>query len=129
VAINGKGVPFSAINSTIELNPAHGSESRIEIYHTGGICALPEQQDLLPGDSSSGYRIISEELKGKNYTIRLNGRSGSDADFKLYAPDGFQETPSSCTLLSQSGSLYSFAYRFPDAGGNYVTTPLIFIIR
>ena len=129
VLVDRKETTFNMLNAMLVFKLTPAAETRIEIYRKGGICALPEQQEIQPGDFSSGYRIISEEFNGNIYTLKLNGKVGSEADFRIYSPGSLFEAPASCSLINSSGNISVFHYRFPDADSKYVTNSLVFTFK
>ncbi|OGU86349.1 MAG: hypothetical protein A3K31_02015 [Ignavibacteria bacterium RIFOXYA12_FULL_35_25] len=59
----------------------------IVFEHTGGIGMYPVVPHPQPGNSSQGFRIISTSLSGKQYTLIVEGKSGTEGNFILNAFD------------------------------------------
>jgi glycogen debranching enzyme len=134
VMVNGKEFESEFREDVLGLNLLFsnadmGNTLNVEIYRTGGISALPEVAEPLPGSKSEGYRIISEALSGDQYIILLRGKSGADAAFSLNTANGFSATDKRCTLQSQSGNIYNYSIHFPEADSKYVSVPLSFTIK
>ncbi len=129
VLINGKEAEPELLMSRLGLNLILDGEVKVEIFKKGGICALPELREIKPGYTSEGSRILSEELKGNKYTLKLDGKSGSDARFRIFSPDGIAMIPDSCTLIAQDGLVYTYGFQFPPTKSKYITVPLTFTIK
>jgi hypothetical protein len=131
VLVNGNEYEAELVENKLGLNlelsqAKNRNLLEIEILSSAGICVLPEVIDPMPGDRSGSHRIITESLAKKEYTLVLNGKSGSDASFRIYCPGGFTNLPDSCKLLKREGNVSFFFYHFPEADSRYVTVPLKF---
>ena len=56
--------------------------SDVELRHTGGAAMVPIVPRPEPGDSSQGYRLVSESVEHGTYTAVTEGRAGT---FAVYA--------------------------------------------
>ncbi len=56
---------------------------RVLLGHGGGIGLCPVILRPTPGDSSAGYRIVSESVDSSRYSVTLEGRSGTSYTFRL----------------------------------------------
>ncbi|MFH0989690.1 MAG: DUF4960 domain-containing protein [bacterium] len=70
-------------NLTLRLK----DELTVTITHNGGVgVAIPRPQ-MKPGKASIGLRLISEQLIGGTYKLRLEGKCGRKYSFHLHDPD------------------------------------------
>jgi hypothetical protein len=70
VLIDGKEAELRYTGGNIKLVLLHRVKTTIEIYKSGGICAIPEVVYPHSGQESKGCRILSESLED---CIRLTG--------------------------------------------------------
>jgi glycogen debranching enzyme len=82
----------------------------VEVYHSGGIGVLPLVHHPAPGDSSVGLKIISDELIGKKYVVKVEGISGSKGKIRIM----------------QSGKVMEKEFVFPESKEKYVQKDLVF---
>ena len=91
VSINGDPVQVSGeksrglLKQPVEIDLQR--ESTVILRHRKGVGMIPVMPEPMPGDKSLGYRIIASRLKGNQYTIDLEGKSGSTAYFQLMVND------------------------------------------
>jgi hypothetical protein len=56
---------------------------RLEIFHSGGIGVLPIVHHPAPGDSSTGFKVIRDDLIGDNYVVKVEGLSGTSGRIRV----------------------------------------------
>jgi glycosidase len=86
VLLNGTAVPFvkPATNEPyVGISLALNQVQNIEIVHSGGIGVLPVVHHPLPGDSSKGIKILSDELIGNKYVVKVEGLSGTTGEIRI----------------------------------------------
>lgn len=110
VLLDGQPVTFTRSPAGIELKLTAAESSHIEVVHSGGISVLPLVYHPVPGDSSTGLKIISDELIGKKYVVKVEGLSG---------------TPGKIRLI-KSGKVIEQEFTFPQDKEKYVQKDLIF---
>jgi len=108
--VNGQSHEYSMVQEgiAVELKPA--KDITVVISHEGGISVLPVVHHPEPGDSSTGLKIISDELIGNNYIVKVEGLSG---------------TPGRIRLI-KSGQIIEHEFVFPESKEKYVRKDLIF---
>jgi hypothetical protein len=97
-----------------EININNSAE--IRIYLKEGITILPEFKTLVEGDSSSGIRIISFEIKGNDLLIVAEGKSGTESFVNIYSPN-FRLMDNGIQLSTVSKGIYSLKVGFSHPGG------------
>lgn len=110
VQLNGQPVSFKRTDSGIDLKLAAVEKSHIEISHSGGIGVLPQVNHPTPGDSSTGLRIISDKLIGKEYLVEVEGLSGTKGKIRLM----------------KSGKVIEHEFAFPQSKEKYIRKDLVF---
>jgi hypothetical protein len=55
----------------------------VSFIHTGGVGVVPFAVRPVPGDTSAGYRIISEILRGNRYIVNVEGKAGTAQTFDV----------------------------------------------
>ncbi|MEW6510748.1 MAG: GH116 family glycosyl hydrolase [Bacteroidota bacterium] len=91
IAVNGRGIKHSTergrgiLKEPVSVVVRDSAEVRFS--HAGGIGVLPLVPHPAQGDSSHGARILNASLHGLKYTIDLEGRSGTSAQFEVLALD------------------------------------------
>ena len=83
VLIDGQLGTFKRSTTGLELKVKAAEKNQIEITQTGGISVLPLVYHPNPGDSSTGLKIISDELIGKKYIVKVEGLSGKTGKIRL----------------------------------------------
>ncbi|MCX6224076.1 MAG: GH116 family glycosyl hydrolase [Bacteroidia bacterium] len=111
VIVDGQPVPFKRVPAGIELNITAAESSHIEIRHSGGIAVLPLVYHPAPGDSSTGLKIIRDELIGGKYTVRVEGLSESKGKIRLI----------------KSGKVIEHEFTFPQSKEKYIQLDLLFV--
>ncbi len=88
VTIDNAEIPFTIFKS--EQNVTVLIKTRISKFHRiafdtdKGIAVLPVIADPKPGYPSAGTRIISARLRGKEYTVEMEGVPGSIGKLEIY---------------------------------------------
>ncbi len=129
VLIDGKEAELRYTGGNIKLVLLHRVKTTIEIYKSGGICAIPEVVYPHSGQESKGCRILSESLEGNTYNLLLEGIAGSEQSIRLYSPDGIAQNSNGCVPERQEGNIFSYRVKFPYADGKYVLLPLQFRVQ
>jgi hypothetical protein len=105
IAVNGKGTALSAERSRGILKKPVSvmlrDSAEVRFSRVGGIGVLPLSLHPAPGDSARGMRILGESLKGTQYVIDVEGRSGTSAELGVLALDQKIRTVSGGTVLSR----------------------------
>ena len=101
---------FSQLRQSITLSAPLYDKIRVIINHYGGIGVLPEVPDPAPGDSSTGLKIISDELAGAKYQVKVEGLSGSEGSIRVIRD----------RIIEQR------EFRFPELKEKYVTQVIEF---
>jgi glycogen debranching enzyme len=96
---------FDAIDITVETEK--------------GIAVLPVVAAPEPGSSSEGPRIIEEKLKGQEYFLTVEGKSGTDAVFQIYIPDQQVGNAENGTVAGRVGAYTAVGVRF-EGEGKYI---------
>jgi glycosidase/glycogen debranching enzyme len=110
VLLDGQPVLFKRTLAGIELKLTAADKSHLGIRHKGGISILPLVHHPAPGDSSTGLKIISDELIGKKYVVRVEGLSGTTGEIRLI----------------KSGKVIEDKFTFPQSKEKYVQKNLVF---
>ncbi len=110
VLLDGQPFPYSVTTAGIELQLTAAESSHLLISHSGGINVLPQVHHPAPGDSSTGLKIISDQLAGKKYVVKVEGLSG---------------TPGKIRLI-QSGKVVEKEFLFPESKEKYVQKDLVY---
>ncbi|MFH0759973.1 MAG: alpha-amylase family glycosyl hydrolase [Bacteroidota bacterium] len=108
--VNGQSHEYSMAQEgiAVELKPA--KDISVVISHEGGISVLPVVHHPEPGDSSTGLKIISDELIGNRYVVKVEGLSG---------------TPGKISLI-KSGQINEHEFVFPESKEKYARKDLVF---
>lgn len=92
ITLNGREVPIKARQSAeelaleMDLDILPGKNS-VVIEHSGGIGALPVIAHPIPGQASSGLKILSEAIEGKEpqiYTLTAEGTGNKEYEIKVF---------------------------------------------
>lgn len=110
VLLDGKPIPFIRTSAGIKLKINASAGSHIEVKHTGGISVLPLIHHPAPGDYSTGMKIISDELSGEKYVVKVEGLSGSKGKIRLI----------------KSGKVIDHEFTFPPSQEKYARMDLEF---
>jgi hypothetical protein len=87
IIVDGQEIDFSnqpsseQIRAAISINVS--KKVILKIRHKGGIGVVPYIPEPSPEDSSEGYKIIRESLKGSEYTLLLEGKTGGEVTLEL----------------------------------------------
>ncbi len=122
-AVNGKGVKISdrrfrgALADPLRVRLSDSAEVRLT--HAGGVGIVPLVSRPLPGDSTRGARIVSASLNGLDYSVDLEGKSGSIAVFEIVVLDQRVLSVEGASLIGERGNgRMVFSTRFsPSAEG------------
>ncbi|MFA6483250.1 MAG: alpha-amylase family glycosyl hydrolase [Bacteroidales bacterium] len=82
----------------------------VEIRYHGGMSVLPLVHHPAPGDSSTGLKIISDQLIGNKYLVKVEGLSGTTGKIRL----------------SESGTVTEKDFVFPESEEKYLLKDLVF---
>ncbi len=133
VLINGKGINFKVVNErqseSIDLNFKMNDKAEVEVFHTGGIGVLPAIAHPIPGDSSEGFRILSSQLNGNEYSAEVQGKPKHDEILKIYSPADQIKTVNGGKKLSYENHVYSIRVFFPESKERYLNKTIIFKLR
>jgi len=87
VQINGMSIEFSREVSRGTLRNAIpvalSKSATVVLEHTGGIGVLPIVPRPSPGDSSMGYRLVSQQLQEDTFTAVFEGMARTELDVKV----------------------------------------------
>jgi hypothetical protein len=105
--------------------PADAGGARVNtlvVEHTGGIGVVPAMPRPEPGDSSTGHRIISEEMRDGAYEIKVEGRAGTSAEIEVRTFDrGIGRVENTAIIGEGKKGRYRLRVEFPQAATPYVT--------
>jgi hypothetical protein len=91
VAVNGKGVNVPVARSRgLLAQPLHilvRDSAEVRVTYSGGVGVIPLAPEPQPGDSSRGFRFTGASLKGLDYGIDVEGRSGTTEEIRVIALD------------------------------------------
>lgn len=91
------------------------------IEHSGGIGVVPAMPRPEPGDSSTGHRIVSEEMRDGVYEIKVEGRQGSAAEIEVRTFDrGIGSVENAAIVGEVKNGIYRLMVEFPEAVTPYV---------
>jgi hypothetical protein len=111
VTLDGQPSPFNRTPAGIELKLNAASGHHVGITHSGGISILPLVHHPVPGDSSTGLKIISDRVEGGKYIVKVEGLSGSPGKIRLM----------------KSGRVLEHEFIFPGSKEKYVQADLEFL--
>ncbi|HSD64138.1 MAG TPA: GH116 family glycosyl hydrolase, partial [Ignavibacteriaceae bacterium] len=119
ILIDGKQVNFEMKTGRqeefVDLNINVKENSQVEIYYSGGICALPVITDPKVGEYSEGFRILSTEFNDGEYTVRVQGKSKNEETLKVYSAGQNIASVENGTLLGYDNNVYSIGIVFDSA--------------
>jgi len=108
--VNGQSHEFTVVKEGIAMELKLAKDISVVISHQGGISVLPAVHHPAPGDSSTGLKIISDELTGNRYVVTVEGLSG---------------TPGKIRVI-KSGQVMENDFVFPESKEKYVRKDLVF---
>jgi hypothetical protein len=110
VDLDGQAIAYQRTDTGIELTMTAAGTNQIGIKHHGGISVLPMVYHPAPGDSSTGYKIISDGMTDGKYVVRVEGLSGSAGIIRIIS----------------SGKVTGRLFTFPASSEKYVQMDLEF---
>ncbi|HTY58660.1 MAG TPA: GH116 family glycosyl hydrolase [Bacteroidota bacterium] len=130
VSVNGKGVnvPVSLRRGVLAdpLRLVVRDSVEIRLTYSGGVGVIPLTPGPAPGDSSKGFRFLGASLHGLDYTIDLEGRSGSREELGMIAFDQKVVSVTGGTVIREgpSGELV-LGIPFDSADTRWVTKQVV----
>jgi glycogen debranching enzyme len=98
-----------------------GTGHTLVIEHTGGIAVVPAMPRPEPGDSSTGHRIVSEEMRDGVYEIKIEGRAGTNAEIEVRTFDRTLGGVENAAILGEGKKgVYRLRVEFPAGPAPYV---------
>lgn len=101
----------------------------VEVFTYGGIGVLPIISRPKPGYTGENFRLINDFLDGMNYSINLEGVSGSSLEFKCYLADFKIEKISGANLVSYEDNICTISTDFPHNEENYSKRTVTIILK
>jgi len=96
------------------------NEIRIVLEHEGGLGLCPVVLRPSPGDSSQGYRIISETMSDGRYLAVVEGKRRTDFAFQLRTFGATIAASQGCEITDTADQRFRLLnVRFEDGEGNY----------
>lgn len=125
IRVDGRkvGVPTSLKRGVLDppVRVRLSGKNRVTISHSGGLGLCPVVLRPAPGDSSQGYRIISEAVKDGQYIAVLEGKSGTTYSFKLRMFGGRATAVSGATVNETADTRFvELTVPFEQSPGRFV---------
>jgi hypothetical protein len=91
------------------------------VEHAAGIGVVPAMPRPEPGDSSTGHRIISQEMRDGVYEVKVEGRAGTTAELEIRTFDRGISRVDNATITGETKKgMYRLRVDFPQATTPYV---------
>ena len=94
-----------------------------------GISVLPVIQNPKPGDHAAGLRIISTNLTGNQFSVIVEGATGSSEILNLYLNGQEIDKVENGTLISRNENILKVNVKFEPSIHKYQTKTLIITIK
>ena len=121
VKINGVTVPWTYEDSdqgmALKIPFFLSDTDTVSIAGYGGISVLPQEYDPMPGDSSSGVRVLNSAVVDGKYRIQLEGPAGKQGKIRLILLDYKVETITGGTLENIKDGIHTVSVLFPEGEG------------
>jgi GH15 family glucan-1,4-alpha-glucosidase len=100
--------------------------TEVRLQHAGGVGMIPVVSRPSPGDSSMGYRIVRAWLSGSEYTVDVEGKSGTVGQFDVALFDREVSSVDGGKLVeAQKDGRASVNVRFESAATQYVRAKFV----
>jgi hypothetical protein len=130
VAVNGKGVnvPVTLRRRLLAdaLRLIVRDSADVRLTYSGGVGVIPVTPAPAPGDSSKGFRFLGASLQGLDYTIDVEGRSGSKEELGIIAFDQKVVSVTGGRVIRESpGGEIVLGIPFDPSSGRWVTKHVV----
>nr|NQU90532.1 hypothetical protein [Bacteroidota bacterium] len=117
VLLDGFGLEYQDVSGIIEFDLM--DQAYIEFQFENGIEVIPIIPRPKPGYTSEGFRVVSNQLKGKVFEVGLQARTGARETFEVYIHGQNPVKVEKAEIIDKSGDLYTFSVDFPEVDSKY----------
>lgn len=97
----------------------------IEITFYGGLSALPVTHTPKPGETSSGFRLLSTAFSGREYSIQLQGPGMSRQQFRIWAAEPSKWSVDGAEIIKTEGNIMTMETVFPDVEQEFTVKTVV----